>query len=254
MINGIELQEVARFKRLSLKNAERDYLLDICLHTVSKHGRGLAFKGGTALYKLHNLNRFSEDLDFVAEKRRPDLGTLQDEIVRAGRLLGIAARASEPEEYQRSVNLQVFFNGPLYDGSKGSTTRVIFNVSLRERPYHVEWRMYNPLFKELGSFELKVLRVDELLAEKVRAVMTRDKPRDVYDVWFLLSNGVKLDKGLVERKLKANDLRFSMDGFMAAAKRKSGMWEQDLRDLIIGGLPKFDAVLQNITHMLEKGQ
>jgi predicted nucleotidyltransferase component of viral defense system len=253
MISRTDLQEVARFKRLSLKNAERDYLLDICLHTVSKYGRGLVFKGGTALYKLHNLNRFSEDLDFVAQKKRPDLGTLQDEIVRAGRLLGIAARVSEPEEYQRSVNLQVVFNGPLYDGSKGSTTRAIFNVSLRERPHHVERRMYNPVYRELGSFELDVLRVDELLAEKVRAVMTRDKPRDVYDVWFLLTNGVKLDKGLVERKLKAHDLRFSMDGFMSAAKRKSGMWEQDLRDLMIGGLPKFDATFQNITHMLEKG-
>jgi predicted nucleotidyltransferase component of viral defense system len=249
----MELQEVARFRRLSLKNAERDYLLDICLHTVSGHGRGLVFKGGTALYKLHNLNRFSEDLDFVAEKKRPDLRTLQDEIVRAGRLLGIAARAGEPDEYQRSVNLQVFFNGPLYDGSKGSTTRVIFNVSLRERPHHVESRMYNPLFKELGSFELRVLRVDELLAEKVRAVMTRDKPRDVYDVWFLLSNGVKLDEGLVENKLKAYDSRFSVDGLMAAARRKKGMWRSDLRDLMIGALPEFGVVLQDITRMVGKG-
>ena len=253
MITRMELQEVARFRRLSLKNAERDYLLDICLHTVSGHGRGLVFKGGTALYKLHNLNRFSEDLDFVAEKKRPDIRTLQDEVVRAGRLLGIAARAGEPDEYRRSVNLQVFFNGPLYDGSKGSTTRVVFNVSLRERPYHVESRMYNPLFKELGSFELRVLRVDELLAEKVRAVMTRDKPRDVYDVWFLLNSGVKMDKGIVEKKLKAYDSPFSGDGFMAAAKRKRGMWVSDLRDLIIGELPKFDTVIHDITQMLGKG-
>jgi predicted nucleotidyltransferase component of viral defense system len=253
MITKTELQEVARFRRLSLKNAERDYLLDVCLHTVSRHGRGLAFKGGTALYKLHNLNRFSEDLDFVAGKKRPDLRTLQDEIIRAGRLLGIAARAGEPEEYQRSVNLQVLFNGPLYDGSKGSTTRVIFNVSLRERPTHLEWRMYNPLFKELGSFELRVLRVDELLAEKVRAVMTRDKPRDVYDVWFLLNNGVKLDKGLVEKKLKAYDSRFSMEAFLAAARRKKGMWISDLRDLMIGELPEFDTVIHDITQMLKKG-
>ena len=57
---------------------------------------------------------------------------------------------------------------------------------------------------QLGSFELRVLRVDELLAEKVRAVMTRDKPRDVYDVWLLLRNGVKLDKGLVEKKLRTS--------------------------------------------------
>jgi predicted nucleotidyltransferase component of viral defense system len=106
---------------------------------------------------------------------------------------------------------------------------------------------------QLGSFELRVLRVDELLAEKVRAVMTRDKPRDVYDVWFLLSNGVELDRGLVEKKLKAYSSHFSMEGFMAAAKRKRGMWVSDLRDLIIGALPEFGAVLQNITRTLGKG-
>jgi predicted nucleotidyltransferase component of viral defense system len=254
MISRTELQEIARFKRLSLKNAERDYLLDTCLYTVSKYGRGLAFKGGTALYKLHNLNRFSEDLDFVAEKRKVDLQTLQDEIVRASRLIGMAVRSSEPDEHQRGVNLQMFFNGPLYDGTKGSTTRVIINVSLRERPNHVELRMYNPLFKELGSFELKVLRVDELLAEKVRAVMTRDKPRDVYDAWFLLKNGVKLDKGLVDKKLKLYHERFSMDKFMMAAERKKGMWISDLTDLVIGRLPEFVAVIQDITTMLDQEQ
>ncbi|MBM4249180.1 MAG: nucleotidyl transferase AbiEii/AbiGii toxin family protein [Euryarchaeota archaeon] len=252
MITRTELGEIARFKRLSLKNAERDYLLDICLHTVSRHGRGLVFKGGTALYKLHSLNRFSEDLDFSVERGKADLWRLQDEIIRAGRLLGIAARASEPDEHQRAVNLQLFFSGPLYDGSKGSATRVILNVSLRERPRHAEWRLYNPVFKELGSFELRVLRVDELLAEKIRAVMTRNRPRDVYDVWFLLKNGVMLDRGLVERKLRAYDGHFSIDGFSSAAKRKRGMWEPDLRDLVGGDLPAFDAVIRDTLDILER--
>jgi len=251
MISRTDLQEIARFKRLSIRNAERDYFLDLCLQTVSRHGHGLVFKGGTALYKLHNLNRFSEDLDFSTEKRTVDLRDLQSEIVRSARLLGISAHPGEPEEHQQGTNLLISFNGPLYDGSKGTMTRVVFNLSLRERPQFIETKMYVPLYKELGSFELKVLRADELLAEKVRAVLTRDKPRDIYDVWFLLNTGVRLDQDLTNKKLKAYGRRFEVEGFLTAAQRKRGMWASDLRDLLIGELPKFDSVLREIRSFLK---
>jgi hypothetical protein len=45
-----------------------------------------------------------------------------------------------------------------------------------------------------------------------------------------------------------------MDSLLAAARRKRGMWVSDLRDLIIGELPKFDIVIHDVTQMLEKGQ
>jgi predicted nucleotidyltransferase component of viral defense system len=251
LISRTELQEIALFKRLSLRNAERDYFLDLCLQTVSRHGQDLVFKGGTALYKLHNLNRFSVDLDFVSQRKRSDIDALTDEILRTARLLGINARSQEVEQYQRGINFTVAFNGPLYDGSKRSATSVAFNISLRERPQFVETLMYVPVYKELGSFELRVLRSDELLSEKVRAVMTREKPRDVYDVWFLLlGKGIKLDKDLVDRKLKIYGMRYDSEGFLKAAKRKRMMWVTDLKDLILGELPSFDKIIEEISASL----
>jgi len=250
MITKAELQGIASFKRLTLVNAELDYFLDICLNTISRVGHGLVFKGGTALYKFHNLNRFSEDLDFVAEKRKVKLQSLLEEIVRSCHLLGIASRFSEAEQHQRSVSLQMFFNGPLYDGSKGSSARVTIDISLRERPFFIERLRYTPLFKDLGSFELKLLRIDELLAEKVRAVMTREKPRDVYDVWFLLKKGIKIDPNLVDKKLRLNGLKFSKGSFIDAALRKEGLWESDLRRVIIGNFPRLDDVIKDITSLL----
>ena len=68
-----ELADIASVRGLSLRNVELDYLLDVCLYTVSRYRRALVFKGGTALYKFHGLDRFSEDLDFVQGKRRLDI-------------------------------------------------------------------------------------------------------------------------------------------------------------------------------------
>jgi len=67
MIKKDELKKIADSKRLSMANTEKDYLLDILLFNISHElGNTLVLKGGTSLYKLYNLNRFSEDLDFYA--------------------------------------------------------------------------------------------------------------------------------------------------------------------------------------------
>jgi predicted nucleotidyltransferase component of viral defense system len=41
----------------------------------------------------------------------------------------------------------------------------------------------------------------EVLAEKIRALSSRTKGRDLYDVWFLLKNGVTPDRELFARKM-----------------------------------------------------
>lgn len=47
---------------------------------------------------------------------------------------------------------------------------------------------------------------DEIVAEKVRAIMTREKGRDIYDLWFLLNKNILIDNNLVEEKLKYYDI------------------------------------------------
>ena len=60
MLGTEELEDIARLKRLSLINAEKDYLQDILLFSIySIVGRELVFKGGTCLYKIYKINRFS---------------------------------------------------------------------------------------------------------------------------------------------------------------------------------------------------
>jgi predicted nucleotidyltransferase component of viral defense system len=50
------------------------------------------------------------------------------------------------------------------------------------------------------------LSQDEILAEKIRAVMTRKKGRDLYDLWYLLAKGAQMDRDMLKKKLAFYDL------------------------------------------------
>jgi len=43
---------------------------------------------------------------------------------------------------------------------------------------------------------------NELLAEKIRAFLTRNKGRDIYDIWYLLSQKGRIEDKLVSEKIK----------------------------------------------------
>ena len=59
------LSEIGKKKNLKNKeHIEKDYFQDILLYKLFSKSNDLVFKGGTALYKIYNLPRFSEDLDF----------------------------------------------------------------------------------------------------------------------------------------------------------------------------------------------
>ena len=64
----IDEENLEKFKNFfkDERQLEKDYLIDLMLKVISvnKLSNVLEFKGGTALYVFHGLNRFSEDLDF----------------------------------------------------------------------------------------------------------------------------------------------------------------------------------------------
>src|SRR5438445_12643189 len=58
-----------------------------------------------------------------------------------------------------------------------------------------------PYFSETPT--VLALGVREIVAEKVRALLQRRMPRDVFDVWFLIEKkGIKLDAELLRKKLQ----------------------------------------------------
>ncbi|MBI5252913.1 MAG: nucleotidyl transferase AbiEii/AbiGii toxin family protein [Euryarchaeota archaeon] len=247
MIKKDELKRIADAKRLSVENAETDYLLELLLFYIyTEFGDLLILKGGTALYKIYNLNRFSEDLDFTLHKRRFDLTKFLNKTMRSLSLIGVGGKA-EVEKYRNEINVRLQFKGPLYDGSKESLCFISLNISLRERvAKELRKEMIFPAYREIPSFDIFVMNETEIMAEKVRAIMTRNKARDVYDLWFLLKRGVRPERSLIDKKLKIYKMKFSFDAFVESVEEKKAFWNTDLRGLVVGELVEFGRVKKDV--------
>jgi len=248
MLDYEELKKTANLRRLSQTNTEKDYLQDLILFSLySDAGKELVFKGGTCLYKIYRLNRFSEDLDFTLTKKL-DINKLSNKIISDLNLLDINCKIKEIIEHKNQANIRLLINGPLYKGSKQTQCFIPLNISMKEQVLlEPKKESVITIYKELSNFGLFVMQEREILSEKVRAIFTRLKPRDVYDLWFLLViKGIDFDVGLINKKLAVNNLEFSFKEFMKRVERMKGFWQTDIKNLIIGDLPDFSKIKKGI--------
>jgi len=254
MLSVEELKEIAAVKSLTLQNAEKDYLQDLVLFAIySMLGKELVFKGGTCLYKVYQMNRFSEDLDFTQNgKVKPE--KLADGIVKRLALVGIRSRVKEIRAYGNEITIRMLVTGPLYNGSPESICFLPVSISRREKvllpPKAV---LVAPLYREIPSFNIFPMEKEEIAAEKIRAVLTRAKPRDAYDLWFLVKKlGVMPDIAMVNRKLHTYKLKFDKNALFKKLQEFEGMWNTDLKGLNFGQLPDFGQVVKEIIESYQK--
>ena len=253
MLSYEELEKIGKLKRLSLVNTEKDYLQDLILFSIySNIGKELIFKGGTCLYKIYKLNRFSEDLDFTLTKE-VNAKKLSNKIISDLMLLNIRARIKEIKRYKNEINIRLLMNGPLYKGSKEAQCFIPLNISLKERLLlDPKKESIIPLYKELPNFEIFIMQEKEILAEKIRAIFTRTKPRDIYDSWFLLKKkNISFDLRLINKKLDLYSLNFDLREFKNKIEKMKGLWKIDLKYLILGELLEFDEVKKEIISKIE---
>ncbi len=251
MLNREEIEKIAREKNEQAKIIEKDYLLEMMLFLIQEHGKDLVFKGGTALYKLHSLPRFSEDLDFTL-MGKIDTEKLTQTIMRKLQQAGISGRIKEVSVYGNQQNIRWELRGPLFDGNPQNANIITINISMKEKPLYKanEERVY-PLYRDIPSFTVQVMPLEEILAEKIRALFTRDKARDVYDLWFLLQKGVHTTLQEVNKKLSIYKEKFTSKRFIDKIEGKRKLWEMDLRGLIKGKLPDFDSIKKELIEKID---
>jgi hypothetical protein len=252
MIPLDELKRIARLKGLSLGNAEKDYLIDMLMLSVSRNTKDeLIFKGGTCMYKFYKLDRFSEDLDFTALKNI-EIGELVDRIISDLSLFGIGAKMHSRKEPFNSVLIKLRCEGPLYSGKPMTYSSLGIDINMKSSvDMNPALMTYNSIYPEIPAFSILAMPEKEILAEKVRAILTREKARDVYDAWFLLKKGIELDFSLIEKKLAYYNMKFILGEFEKAVDNKSGVWESELRPFVTI-LPKFTEAKKLIIEHVRK--
>lgn len=238
MLTRRQLQRIAQRHGIGLHTLERDYVQYLVLSIMYNRSQALLFKGGTALRVVHRSPRYSEDLDFNTtldvEATKRDLG----EVVAGLGRYGIVAAVRN--EYQSSSNysFDLGFQGPLYDGRDRSKSSVRIDVNLRPEVVTTERRLVSSEYDDVMPFLATVLTAADILAEKTRALLVRGKARDLYDLWFLAEQGVRVDLAVVNARLALYQTAFNTTAFAQKVDSLDASWEADLRPLL-GQIPDF---------------
>lgn len=232
MLTRAQIQRLAQRGRVGMQVQERDYIQHLVLLALTGRSQALVFKGGTALRLVYRGNRFSEDLDFNATADADGPPSLWQQVVEDLAAFGVPAELRNVWQGEAGYSLDVSYQGPLYDGRDRSKGKVRVDVSRRLEPIETRRELVRSEYDDVRPFVVTVLTPEHLLAEKVRALLVRAKPRDLYDVWLLLSQGVALDPALVQRKLALYNLPLTAATLEPALAQAAADWERDLRPLL----------------------
>jgi predicted nucleotidyltransferase component of viral defense system len=164
---------------------EQDLILTRALVDMARHemlGGTLAFRGGTALHKLHLAPpaRYSEDLDFVQVKGGP-IGPILSAIRSVlDPWLGIPKRTAS--EGRVTLPYRTTSEGP-----PSLPMRLKVEINSREHfaVFGQEQRQLTMTSRwHRGSAMVLTYALDELLGTKMRALYQRRKGRDLFDLWL----------------------------------------------------------------------
>ena len=245
-----DLKRISKMFSFTLFQTQVNYYQSIILFSISKYP--LAFKGGTYLWFCHNLPRFSEDLDFTL-LGEIDAGKLKKDIVNGLSYFGANAeiRKSKVAQNKNSIGFRVNVEGLLFSGKQESKTFVNIDISKRESVLlETQSCRLNLDYYKIPEFFVRGFDLREVLAEKIRAVYSRSKGRDLYDLNFLINKGVEFDLGLVNEKLKFLDMKFSKKDFLKRIAEAKSYYDEDVKFLTRDYVP-FDVVRSKIIEFID---
>ena len=244
-MNKQELKKYVGITGYTLGQVEKDYLQHIVLGGLSRRlGGEITFKGGTALQKVSIVKRFSEDLDFTARKTQK-LERLEMII---GGVLGAYNYPYETDRHiddERTMGFRVLIKGPLYQG-KDSISSLRIEISKRETILlEPEKREITPVYSDILPYAMEIMNPREMASEKIRAIMTRNKARDLYDLHALLVQGIKPDIAVVNNKLQYYNIEFTEKLFKEKCHGLAGNWKTE-SPMLVTNPPKFKDVAEEV--------
>lgn len=167
---------------------EQDLVISRALVEIFSHSdlaTSLAFRGGTALYKLHiSPARYSEDIDLVQIRAEPIGATMNALREVLDPWLG------KPQWKQNDGRVTFYYR---FDSEDNPPIRLRLKVETNTRehfallgykkiPFQVSSRWFG------GSADITTFEIDEMLGTKLRALYQRRKGRDLFDLATALEN------------------------------------------------------------------
>ena len=246
------------------RQLEKDYLLNLMLKTISinRISNYLEFKGGTALYMLQGLDRFSEDLDFSFIGDVPGIGARIDSLIEPivkdfERSYSITKNkgnvlVKDENGLLAGIRSELFVEGPLF-AKTGRRHKIKIDISVRQdlimKP---ESLSFVSKYYDIGTVVIYSMPVEELLAEKLCAIIERDEARDLYDAYFLIQRkSIGYNKELLNKKLKLRNEKYKERQLIGEIRGiKENRWKEELKYLV-KDLPKLEDVKKQLIKALK---
>lgn len=211
MISQIVIQDLARRHQTTELNIAREYCQHLFLAGFyQQESQQILFKGGTALRIIYSSPRFSADLDFtgvdvpageidrlithpLVEMKRAGLSVDIEEAKKtSGGYLG--AFVCRFASYQAAIQIEVSLR------KKGAVTPQQTIIAGDFIP----------------PYTILHLPEEVLIREKIEACLARARPRDFFDIYFILRKNflpqeLKGHLGPILRKLKSMNLDFKKE-------------------------------------------
>ena len=205
----------------------------------------MVFKGGTYLWFFGGLDRFSEDLDFTQNgKISPNI---PDIVSRDLKLYGIENEMKIMKDDDLGLSFRIAALGPLHTSDKD---RCFVYVEISRREPVILKQV--PLKLDFPEYQLQVHRIpgmalQEVGSEKVRAILTRKKARDIYDLHYLVTRkGIGFDQDLIDEKLRFYQMIFSAKEFVDQLESREKQFKRELVGTVFGELPEYSLVVETL--------
>lgn len=200
--------------------------------------------------------RYSEDLDFGVEgEYHGSKEQLQEALEDTARGAGIDFEVTKHRELQKElypthyVDIDIQYTAVL--GHKNTTS---LDVMIDE---YVAFASvdHRHSYEDVPEFEVTAYSLEEIFAEKLRALYQRSQARDYYDLYRMITEADVDDSGILPaftRKCEHDGLDIDLRDGLPREKRdelREG-WQNTLPDLV-AELPEFDSVYDTLEDYID---
>lgn len=190
-------------------NVAREYSQHLFLSYFyqKKKSDHILFKGGTSIRFLYNSPRFSEDLDFTAY----NIDVRQIETIFIDTLNDLAQTGIDLElmETKTTSGGYLAIIGFSFLDFKED---IQINVSLRPKKSKIAYEVVLISSDYIPPYNIISLAEKDIIEEKIKALLDRSKPRDYFDIYYLLRANLSTPKKMFPlRKVLENLKKTKID-------------------------------------------
>ena len=234
MIRSQEIKEKAREYGVPTSTIERDYAQNWLLKYL--YHPDIILKGGTGIKKVYHENyRFSDDLDFSLThpfKNKDLFNHMNEAVDKAREEVGINFQINNDFDKTRTgFRGKIYFN--IIQNAAGTPLSIKVDITNYDNEIILlptkKKKVFHSYSDELNA-EIEVYSLEEIFAEKIRALIQRTRARDLYDV------GMLYDLINKDKVLQILDEKFDFKGVIldisSLTKREddfSNAWDASLK-------------------------